>query len=159
MSLLAAVARGRSSTVASRAALAQRSPLALRQARRQLGDSVVGPPMTDLGANAKYALQFFTKNPMSYGEFKQQCVSLRIFALAAVNLGICCALFCDPPKSSYWMRMSPTFYYSHLKALLVGGPSPVFLTEKAEQTDVPGIVQQLTTLRRLESAGSDSEDE
>merc|ERR1712079_87141 len=113
------------------------------------GDTVAGPQITDLGANAKIAMQFFTKSPMSYGEFKQQCVSLRIFVFAAVNLGICLALFIDPPKSSYWMRMSPSFYYTHLKALLAGGRPPMFLTEKAEGANVPSIVTQLTSLRRL----------
>eukprot|EP00439_Symbiodinium_sp_Y106_P058938 s3488_g8.t1 len=65
MSLLAAARR------------APRATNAFRVARRNLGDGVAGPGMSDFGANAKLAMSFFTKPAMSYPEFKQQCVSLR----------------------------------------------------------------------------------
>merc|ERR1711920_909094 len=68
--------------------MVQQRAAPMRIARRNLGDSVAGPPLSDIGANTKFAVQFFTKNPGSYAEFKQQCISLRIFAMAGV-LGYC----------------------------------------------------------------------
>eukprot|EP00408_Alexandrium_pacificum_P062174 CAMPEP_0171172686 /NCGR_PEP_ID=MMETSP0790-20130122/9843_1 /TAXON_ID=2925 /ORGANISM="Alexandrium catenella, Strain OF101" /LENGTH=149 /DNA_ID=CAMNT_0011637543 /DNA_START=96 /DNA_END=545 /DNA_ORIENTATION=- len=148
MSVLAAVAR--------RARAPQRSP-ALLLTRRCLGDTVAGPPASDFAANLKIATKFFTKTPVTYAEFKQQCSSLRIFVFAALNAGLALALFLDPPKSSYWMRMSPTYLFKSA----FGAPSPpIFLTQKVEhETDVPDIYEQLTTTRRLLGAGSDSDGE
>eukprot|EP00420_Gonyaulax_spinifera_P001682 CAMPEP_0197930060 /NCGR_PEP_ID=MMETSP1439-20131203/104872_1 /TAXON_ID=66791 /ORGANISM="Gonyaulax spinifera, Strain CCMP409" /LENGTH=188 /DNA_ID=CAMNT_0043552737 /DNA_START=61 /DNA_END=628 /DNA_ORIENTATION=- len=151
MSVMAAVARR---------AGAPQPVAALRLARRGLGDTVTGPPVTDLASNAKLAMDFFTKTPGSYGEFKQQCVSLRLFAFTAVTGGCALCLFLDPPKSSYWVRMSPTYLFSFIKSNVMGTAPPVFLTQKVEhETDAPSIVQQLTTTRRLATAGSDSEDD
>uniref|UniRef100_A0A7S2JGU7 Uncharacterized protein n=1 Tax=Alexandrium andersonii TaxID=327968 RepID=A0A7S2JGU7_9DINO len=148
MSVMAAVARC--------ARAPQRNP-AMLLSRRCLGDSVAGPQIGDLAANAKIATQFFTKTPVSYAEFKQQCVSLRIFVFAAVNAGLVAALFLDPPKSSYWMRMSPKYLFS---SVFAGTPPPMFLSQKVErEADVPDIVSQLTQNRRLLTAGSDTEDE
>merc|ERR1712151_864522 len=98
---------------------------------------------------------FFCKAPVSYYEFRQQCQSLRIFAFVGVCGGCVFSLFWNPPKSSYW---------SHglgLQKVLFGASSPpIFLTEKVEHaTDVPDVYRQLTTIRRLENAGSDSEEE
>mmetsp|Transcript_2420 Transcript_2420/g.5614 ORF Transcript_2420/g.5614 Transcript_2420/m.5614 type:complete len:153 (-) Transcript_2420:78-536(-) len=152
MSLLTAVARG--------ARAAQRAQPAMLVARRSLGDSVSGPPVTDLAANFKLATQLFTKNPVSYQEFRQQCASLRIFVFAALNVGLVTALFLDPPKSSYWVRMSPLYIFSFLKSSFYSSAPPIFLTQKVEnEADVPSIFVELTTTRRLASAGSDSEDE
>mmetsp|Transcript_35000 Transcript_35000/g.108928 ORF Transcript_35000/g.108928 Transcript_35000/m.108928 type:complete len:152 (+) Transcript_35000:75-530(+) len=151
MSVLAAVARS--------ARVQHRTP-ALLLTRRCLGDSVAGPAVSDLGANLKIAGEFFTKSPVSYAEFKQQCLSLRLFAFAGLNAGLVLALFLDPPKSSYWMRMSPLYLFSYIKGSVVSSSPPIFLTSKAEhEADVPGIVQELTATRRLLSAGSDSEEE
>mmetsp|Transcript_11388 Transcript_11388/g.34329 ORF Transcript_11388/g.34329 Transcript_11388/m.34329 type:complete len:530 (-) Transcript_11388:60-1649(-) len=107
---------------------------ALRVARRSLGDSVSGPPVQDLAENWKRACQFFTKDPSSYAEFKQQCVSLRIFVFAGVTGGCALALFADPPKSSYWQRWSPMYWFSHLKAAFSSDAPPLFLTEKADHS-------------------------
>mmetsp|Transcript_71869 Transcript_71869/g.222898 ORF Transcript_71869/g.222898 Transcript_71869/m.222898 type:complete len:152 (+) Transcript_71869:43-498(+) len=146
-------------TIAHRSRLTQRAP-AVKLARRCLGDSVAGPPVTDLAANAKLAVEFFSKSPVSYAEFKQQCVSLRIFAFAAVTGGCVLGLMLDPPKSSYWMRMSPLYLFSYVKGSILVKSPPIFLTEKVEhEADVPGVVEQLVTTRRLASAGSDSEEE
>mmetsp|Transcript_15247 Transcript_15247/g.34584 ORF Transcript_15247/g.34584 Transcript_15247/m.34584 type:complete len:151 (-) Transcript_15247:186-638(-) len=150
MSLLAATAR--------RARLVQPSS-PLRLCRRGLGDTVTGPPISDLSANFKLATEFFTKSPTTYGEFKQQCISLRLFAFAGLNAAVVLSLMMDPPKSSYWVRMSPTYIFSFLKSTFLAGSPPVFLTEKAEGADVPAIVNQLTSMRRLDNAGSDSEEE
>eukprot|EP00411_Alexandrium_monilatum_P031397 CAMPEP_0175370342 /NCGR_PEP_ID=MMETSP0095-20121207/21158_1 /TAXON_ID=311494 /ORGANISM="Alexandrium monilatum, Strain CCMP3105" /LENGTH=151 /DNA_ID=CAMNT_0016668487 /DNA_START=68 /DNA_END=523 /DNA_ORIENTATION=- len=151
MSVMAAIAR--------RARAPQRTP-ALLLTRRCLGDTVAGPPVTDFAANLKIASEFFTKSPVSYAEFKQQCVSLRIFVFAALNAGIALALFLDPPKSSYWARMSPLYLFSYVKSSLWSSSPPIFLTEKVEHSaDVPDIVKQLTATRRLLTDGSDSEEE
>eukprot|EP00927_Polykrikos_kofoidii_P087159 TRINITY_DN996_c0_g1_i16.p1 TRINITY_DN996_c0_g1~~TRINITY_DN996_c0_g1_i16.p1 ORF type:complete len:167 (-),score=21.03 TRINITY_DN996_c0_g1_i16:106-552(-) len=128
--------------------------------RRHLGDSVRGPPITDLAANAKFASEFFSKGAVSYAEYKQQCVSLRIFAFTGVTSICVLGLILDPPKSSYWQRYSPTFLFSHLKNVFASSSPPVFLTAKAEhEADVPDIANQLITTRRIASAGSDSEEE
>eukprot|EP00440_Ansanella_granifera_P065318 gb/GFBE01070835.1/.p1 GENE.gb/GFBE01070835.1/~~gb/GFBE01070835.1/.p1 ORF type:complete len:152 (+),score=38.46 gb/GFBE01070835.1/:1-456(+) len=150
MSLLAA---------ASRQAV-RRAQAPVRIARRNLGDSVTGPGATDIAANLKYAVGFFTKSPMSYGEFKQQCISLRIFAFAGVCGACTLSLMLNPPKSSYWVRYSPLYAFSYIKNCFAGSSPPIFLTEKVEhEVNVPSIASELITTRRLLSAGSDSEEE
>lgn len=133
---------------------------AVRVARHCLGDSVAGPPITDIPANLKYAIGFFTKSPMSYAEYKQQCVSLRIFAFTGVSAGCVLALFLNPPKSSYWIRYSPGYCFSAIKNSFIGSAPPMFLTDKVEhEANVPAIAQELITTRRLLTGGSDSEEE
>mmetsp|Transcript_10583 Transcript_10583/g.28025 ORF Transcript_10583/g.28025 Transcript_10583/m.28025 type:complete len:155 (+) Transcript_10583:96-560(+) len=152
MSVLAAVSR--------RAKVA--APVAFGlPARRHLGDGVRGPALTDFAANMRLATEFFTKGSVSYAEYKQQCVSLRLFVVPSV-IGACAvALMLDPPKSSYWMRYSPAFLLQNVKSLFLGGSAPpIFLTLKAEhEADAPDIVRQLITNRRLDKAGSDSEED
>ncbi|CAE8677015.1 unnamed protein product, partial [Polarella glacialis] len=152
MSVLAAVSRQAVRRV-------QPAP-AMRMARRNLGDSVVGPPLTDIPSNAKIAMTFFTKSPMSYGEYKQQCVSLRLFAFIGVTAGCVLSLMINPPKSSYWMRYSPMYGLSYVKNSFFGSAPPLFLTEKVEhEANVPAIAEELISTRRLLKGGSDSEDE
>mmetsp|Transcript_63529 Transcript_63529/g.176127 ORF Transcript_63529/g.176127 Transcript_63529/m.176127 type:complete len:147 (+) Transcript_63529:75-515(+) len=112
-----------------------------RIARRSLGDSVSGPPITDLAANLQKAGEFFTKDAVSYAEFKQQCTSLRLFVFAGVTAGCALALFLDPPKSSYWMRWSPPYWFSHLKGTFLGGAPPLFLTQAVDVIDVPTLLE------------------
>ena len=67
--------------------------------------------------------------------------------------------FGKSPKSSYWVRYSPLYALSNIKNAFLGGAPPVFLTAKAEHAaDVPDIVNQLVTTRRLAGAESDTED-
>eukprot|EP00438_Fugacium_kawagutii_P009259 Skav204429 [mRNA] locus=scaffold3703:121405:127249:+ [translate_table: standard] len=137
-----------------------RQVASLRIARRCLGDSVSGPQSFDIQANLKHAMNFFTKPAMSYGEFKQQCVSLRLFAFVGV-CGYCVlSLMWCPPKSSYWIRYSPTYGFCYVRDSIMGSSPPLFLSEKVERdTDVPTVAQELITTRRLLSGGSDSEEE
>jgi len=129
-------------------------------ARRHLGDSTAGPPITDVAANFKIACTFFTKSPLSYAEYKQQCVSLRPFVFLGVTGACVLSLMINPPKSSYWVRYSPGFYFAYIKGMFFSKSPPVFLTEKVEhQADTKTIYSELTTLRRLNTAGSDSEEE
>ena len=59
----------------------------------------------------------------------------------------------------YWVRYSPLYALSNIKNAFLGGAPPVFLTAKAEHAaDVPDIVNQLVTTRRLAGAESDTED-
>merc|ERR1719401_1700601 len=130
-----------------------------RITRRCLGDSVAGPPLSDISANWKFATQLLTRSPGSYAEFKQQCVSFRLFAFAGVCGGCVLSLMMDPPKSSYWVRYGPSGYFHSIAGAFGGSSPPVFLTSKAEhQADAPAIVKELITTRRLASAGSDSEE-
>mmetsp|Transcript_11047 Transcript_11047/g.20050 ORF Transcript_11047/g.20050 Transcript_11047/m.20050 type:complete len:152 (+) Transcript_11047:77-532(+) len=133
---------------------------AMRTARRHLGEGVRGPPMTDLSANFKLACDFFTSAPMSYVQFRQRCMALRIFAFLGTNLVCVGLLMMDPPKSSYWIRYSPKYIFYNIKAALTGSAPPIFLSEKAEYSvNVPDLASQLILTRRLDTAGSDSEDE
>merc|ERR1712032_393241 len=103
---------------------------------------------------------FFTKPCRSYKEFKQQCEALRIFVFAGVTGGCVLALMLNPPKSSYWKRMSPLYFLSNIKNTFAGNSPPMFLTEKIEhEANTPLIVNELITKRRLPEAGSDSEEE
>merc|ERR1711920_891527 len=122
---------------------------AVQIARRNLGDSVAGPPLSDFGANLRFAKEFFTKDAGSYSEFKQQCLSLRIFAFAGVCAYCVLNLMNDPPKSSYWVRYTPMGYIRSIGGAFTGGSPPVFLNAKAEsETNVSEIVKELVTTRR-----------
>ncbi|CAJ1394974.1 unnamed protein product [Effrenium voratum] len=146
------------------AATLRRVPNARRAApalvsRRCLGDSVTGPGPTD-PANLKIAVSFFTKPAMSYGEFKQQCISLRLFAFLG-TCGFCVlGLMVNPPKSSYWQQYSPLYVMGSIKDCFLGSAPPLFLPAKVERAvDVPFVCQELITTRRLLTGGSDSEDD
>lgn len=117
--------------------------------RRHLGDTVAGPRVADLAANAKVALRVFSRDPSSYNEFKSQCSSLRLFAFAGVSAGCVASLVYDPPKSSYWCRFGPSYWWSHLKNMF--GPKPsIFLAERANHTiDVPSLVAQVIPTGRM----------
>merc|ERR1712217_478775 len=153
MSVLTAAKRA-----ATRAAAVQ-SPY--RVARRHLGDGVRGPEAFDVPGNLKYAKEFFTKGSVSYMEYKQQCIGLRLFAVPGVTLLCVLLLAMDPPKSSYWQRYSPGFLFQNVKSLFFGSAPPMFLVAKAEhEADAPAIVKELIMNRRLAGAdGSSSEDE
>jgi len=124
---------------AMRRGLGQRSGGAVLLARRGLGDTVRGPPITDLAAQAKLATQFFTKGAISYGEYKAQCCALRLFAFAGVTGGAVVSLFWNPPKSSYWATYGPGGLFSSVKTSFMPDSPPLFLTKKPE-TDVMAIV-------------------
>eukprot|EP00929_Paragymnodinium_shiwhaense_P093843 TRINITY_DN5414_c0_g3_i1.p1 TRINITY_DN5414_c0_g3~~TRINITY_DN5414_c0_g3_i1.p1 ORF type:complete len:150 (-),score=39.30 TRINITY_DN5414_c0_g3_i1:240-689(-) len=148
MSLLAASRR-----------VAQRSSAAQLVARRCLGDGVRGPPLNDLGANMTLAKEFFSKGSVSYVEFKQQCQSLRLFVFFGTTAGCALGLMMDPPKSSYWQRYSPRFWFSNLTGCFSSSAPPLFLSSKTEyETDVPDVVQQLITTRRVKGQGGDEEE-
>jgi len=126
-------------TVAVRRGVTCRSPL--QTFRRSLGDTVRGPLMSDFAANVKVAGEFFTKDPVSYPLYKQQCVSLRPFAFGAVTLACVTALIINPPKSSYWSTFGPGGWFSFIKGCFVNSSPPLFLTKKPDSTtDTIGLV-------------------
>jgi malate dehydrogenase len=119
------------------------APGPLLVARRGLGDTVVGPPVTDFAGNLRIAKNFFTKGSTSYAEFKQQCVSLRFFVFSGVTAGCVVSLFWNPPKSSYWQRYGPSYWWSHVKGCFSSSAPPVFLGAPLKhEVDVPSIVGQ-----------------
>eukprot|EP00933_Yihiella_yeosuensis_P076204 TRINITY_DN85884_c0_g1_i1.p1 TRINITY_DN85884_c0_g1~~TRINITY_DN85884_c0_g1_i1.p1 ORF type:complete len:173 (+),score=34.03 TRINITY_DN85884_c0_g1_i1:74-520(+) len=140
------------------AALSRRATVqapAMRIARRNLGDTVAGPQLANLPANLKSAMSFFTKSPTSYAEYKQQCVSLRLFAFVSVTGGCVLSLMLNPPKSSYWIRYSPGYWFSGIASLFTSSAPPIFLSGKQEhEADVPAIATELFSTRRLLSGGS-----
>eukprot|EP00928_Gymnodinium_smaydae_P059429 TRINITY_DN4275_c0_g1_i3.p1 TRINITY_DN4275_c0_g1~~TRINITY_DN4275_c0_g1_i3.p1 ORF type:complete len:464 (-),score=141.51 TRINITY_DN4275_c0_g1_i3:222-1613(-) len=115
----------------------------IRASKRGLGDSVRGPQANDLKANAEQAMNFFTKGAVSYAEYKQQCVSLRMFAVAGVTTGCVLALLWDPPKSSYWSHLGPGSWWGSLKRIFGGTSTPMFLSEKSSSEDVAAYVSKI----------------
>jgi malate dehydrogenase len=115
--------------------------------RRALGTTTTGPAVGDWKANLCIAKKFVTEGgSRSYDQFKQQCLALRVFAFAGVTSGCVLALIVNPPKSSYWQRWSPTFWWSHIKSCFSGGAQPLFLTEApAHEFDVPAFVHSLSS--------------
>lgn len=100
------------------------------------------------------------KPAVSYGEFKQQCIAVRLFAFVGTCSFCVLSLIMSPPKSSYWIRYSPSYAFAYIRDGIVGSSPPLFLTEKIERdTDVPEIAKELIATRRLLSGGSDSEEE
>mmetsp|Transcript_110442 Transcript_110442/g.356239 ORF Transcript_110442/g.356239 Transcript_110442/m.356239 type:complete len:155 (+) Transcript_110442:172-636(+) len=152
MSVLAAAARG------ARAAAAPRALPALRIAKRGLGETTVGPDQFDFVQNWSLCKKFVAGDgAISYREFHTMCKAVRLYAFIAVNTGCVLALIMNPPKSSYWSFCQP---WTPIRGFFFGSAKPLFLTEKVEHaTDAVGVVEQFVTLRRLEGAGSDSEEE
>lgn len=113
-------------------------------ARRGLGETTTGPQFENWRANWKIAQEFFSKEATSYGQFKQKCVSLRPFVFAGV-CGYCVlGLVISPPKSSYWQRWGPSFWFSNLKECFSSSSPPVFLSKASQsETDVPTMVATL----------------
>lgn len=122
---------------------------ARRDARRQLGDSCRGTTTQNYWNFARHqqkACEFFTKGSLSYAEYKQQCVSLRLFAFAGVTASCVLALIVDPPKSSYWATWGPTYWLSHLKSIFRSSAPPMFLASKSQHagSEVERICNDLT---------------
>ncbi|CAK9025624.1 unnamed protein product [Durusdinium trenchii] len=127
--------------------------LPFRLARRQLGDSVHGPPLNDLAGNWRKAKEFFTKPALSYGEFKQQCVSLRLFAFGGVCGACALSLVIFPPKSSYWVTWGPSYWFSHVQRCFGSAP-PLFLSKKLETTVSAPKVASAPKVEQLRSESS-----
>eukprot|EP00435_Cladocopium_sp_Y103_P030051 s2648_g7.t1 len=76
--------------------------------------------------------EFFTKPALSYGQYKQQCVSLRIFAFSGICGGCVLSLAIFPPKSSYWITWSPLYWLSYVKQCFTGAAPPLFLEKQQD---------------------------
>merc|ERR1711957_403933 len=112
------------------------------------GDTTVSRPIGESSATIKSATEFFSKDAGSYGEFKTQCNAVRVFAFAGVCVGCTLGLMLNPPKSSYWARYSPMYYFKCLTGAFSGSSPPLFLKAKAEhEADVPAIAKELITTR------------
>eukprot|EP00929_Paragymnodinium_shiwhaense_P040251 TRINITY_DN2102_c0_g1_i1.p1 TRINITY_DN2102_c0_g1~~TRINITY_DN2102_c0_g1_i1.p1 ORF type:complete len:148 (-),score=24.84 TRINITY_DN2102_c0_g1_i1:120-563(-) len=123
-------------------------------ARRHLGDGVRGPAINDVNGHLRQVGNFFSNGSVSYVEFKQQCMSLRIFVFAGVT-GFCAfSLFWNPPKSSYWQRYSPSYWFYHIRCAFSKSSDPLFLKEKSSTAvDVPAVMGELVTTRRTKGQG------
>lgn len=139
-------------TLSVRRGVARRLPL--QTFRRSLGDTVRGPLITDVAANLKVAGEFFTKPPVSYPMYKQQCVSLRPIAVGAVTLGCVLALIVNPPKSSHWTTFGPGGWMSYIKGCFVNSSPPLFLTKKLDSTtDTRDIVNSHVHRQQSKESG------
>ena len=128
--------------------------------RRSLGDTTRGPGAANLSltVNKKFATEFFTKGAVSYGEYKQQCQSLRVFAFIAAAAFPVIALAINPPKSSYWATFSPGYWLGNARGGIFPAKTSIFLTDKVErETDVKEVHEHLVMWRRLPGSGEDEE--
>jgi len=127
---------------------------AVRVQTRSLGYRTRGPAITDLPSNYLYAKQFFKGGSLTYPEFKQQCMSLRIFAFGGLVAFFTAKLITDPLKSSYWMTWSPLKWPGHAIGLISARHNEVFLSEKRPESEGISVMDaytQLTLKRRLDS--------
>lgn len=139
-------------TAAVRRGATRGSPLFV--SRRSLGDTVRGPLITDFASNLKIAGEFFTKAPVSYPHYKQQCVSLRPLAFGAVTLACVAALIINPPKSSYWTTFGPGGWFSYVKGCFVNSSPPLLLAKKSDSTtDTTGIVDSFVHRQLSKESG------
>merc|ERR1719162_1186665 len=100
-------------------------------------------------SNLKMTMNFFQKGAVSYSEYKAQCVAIRTFAFVGTTGSLAFMLFWNPPKSSYWVRYSPSYWPGHLSGLFVKSSPPLFLGAKAEGDNAPDLASQLITDRRI----------
>eukprot|EP00747_Dinoflagellata_sp_TGD_P161858 gnl/TRDRNA2_/TRDRNA2_178834_c0_seq1.p2 gnl/TRDRNA2_/TRDRNA2_178834_c0~~gnl/TRDRNA2_/TRDRNA2_178834_c0_seq1.p2 ORF type:complete len:150 (-),score=27.95 gnl/TRDRNA2_/TRDRNA2_178834_c0_seq1:171-620(-) len=148
MSVLAAIAR--------RPLTATPRNLAQLSGRRALGDGVRGPLLTDIPAQTRFAKEFFTKGAISYHEYKQQCISLRLFVVPILTLGLAFSLFWNPPRSSWWMTWGPSYWFSSLKNSVFSSSAPIFLAGKVErEVNACDVAKQFITNRRLDTTGDE----
>jgi len=122
---------------------------------RSLGSRVRGPDLTDLPSNYVLARNFFRGGSLTYNEFKQQCMSVRLFAFAGLTAFFTAKLIMDPLKSSYWhAHWSLLRWPGQVVGALTASHNEVFLSEKRpdpEGIPVMDAYAQLTLKRRLDS--------
>jgi len=122
---------------------------------RQLGTQARGPRHTDLATNYLFAKQFFRGGAVTYNDFKQQCMSLRIFVMFGITFYYSYQLITNPLKSSYWKSWGPLSVPGNAIGLFSASPNEVFLSKPAERMEdqIPAMdaLAQLTLKRRLDS--------
>ena len=123
----------------------------MRQQSRQLGTSVRGPPLRNIGANFELFVNSMKRPSQDYLEFHQKCSSARMFVFWGLVATLSTLLIVDPPRSCYWTnwnvwRWPANFVNSVFRAK---GDGRTFLTEKKEGEAVPETYAFLVANRRL----------
>jgi len=129
------------------------TPLNFRvTATRNLGTSVRGPPLRNVGANFEIFVNSLRRPSQDYLEFHQKCTSARVFVFWGLVATLSTLLVVDPPRSCYWTNWNfwrwPGNFISYL--FRSKGPGHIFLNEKAEgEQNVPETYAFLVANRRL----------
>lgn len=119
---------------------------------RNLGTSVRGPPLRNVGANFEIFLNSFRRPSQDYLEFHQKCSSARMFVFWGLVGTLSTLLIVSPPRSCYWTNWNvwrwPGNAISHF--FRAKGDGQVFLNEKAQsEQSVPETYAFLIANRRL----------
>uniref|UniRef100_UPI003F778834 SDHH n=1 Tax=Perkinsus marinus TaxID=31276 RepID=UPI003F778834 len=114
------------------------------------GNAARGPPLYDLPGNFRYAKEFFTKPAISYGEFHQQCTSLRLFVCAGTVGYMLFSFTMWPCRSSYWKNWAVWKVPGNIMHHFSKRSGSIFLDEPLKRTiDVPKTYAHLIATRRL----------
>ncbi|KAF4676636.1 hypothetical protein FOL47_005789 [Perkinsus chesapeaki] len=126
---------------------------------RRLGNAARGPPLHDISANFRYAKEFFTKPAISYGEFQQQCTSLRLFVFAGAVGYMMLSFTIWPCRSSYWKNWAFWKIPGNIMHHFSKRSGSIFLDEPLKRTiDVPQTYAHLIATRRLPGEGLEEEE-
>jgi hypothetical protein len=123
----------------------------ISQQTRQLGTSVRGPPLRDVGANFEIFVNSMKRPSQDYLEFHQKCSSARMFIFWGLVGTLSTLLVIDPPRSCYWTNWNIWRWPGNLVNSLfrAKGDGQVFLSEKKEGESVPETYAFLIANRRL----------
>lgn len=124
----------------------------LCQQVRNLGTSVRGPPLRNIGANFELSVNSLKRPSQDYLEFHQKCSSARLFVFWGLVATLSTLLVVDPPRSCYWTNWNfwrwPGNFASYL--FRAKGDGQIFLAAKAEgEQSVPETYAYLIANRRL----------
>jgi hypothetical protein len=118
---------------------------------RQLGTSVRGPPLQNIGVNFEIFVNSIKRPSQDYLEFHQKCTSARLFIFWGLVSTLCTLLVVNPPRSSYWTNWNfwrwPGNFVNYM--FRATGDGRIFLDEKKEGESVPETYAYLIANRRL----------
>ena len=121
------------------------------QQLRQLGTSVRGPPLRNIGENFEIFINSMKRPSQDYLEFHQKCSSARMFVFWGLVSTLCTLLVVNPPRSCYWTNWNfwrwPGNFVNYM--FRAQGDGRVFLSEKHEGESVPETYAFLIANRRL----------
>ena len=121
------------------------------QQLRQLGTSVRGPPLRNIGENFEIFINSMKRPSQDYLEFHQKCSSARMFLFWGLVSTLCTLLVVNPPRSCYWTNWNfwrwPGNFVNYM--FRAQGDGRVFLSEKHEGASVPETYAFLIANRRL----------
>ena len=124
---------------------------ALRIQARQLGTTVRGPPLRNIGENFEIFVNSMKRPSQDYLEFHQKCSSARMFVFWGLVSTLCTLLVVNPPRSCYWTNWNiwrwPGNFVNYM--FRATGDGRIFLSEKKEGESIPETYAYLIANRRL----------